>query len=672
MKQRVLSSVVCYRFLPHLLCIFLLITLHFALSTRSFAGEQPVLLEDIVVTATRYVEKQVAVPANITTISEKTIKNSTAQNIPDLLRLEAGIYVSDMGGNRRNISVDIRGFGETAGSNTLVLVDGRKVNQADLSGTDWLLIPLERVERIEIIRGGRGSVLYGDNATGGVINIITKEGDKLNSGVELSGGSFNTFKGSASVSGSVDTFSFSLSGNYLSSDGYRDNGDSDSRDFGVNADYYVMDSLKLGLSSGYHKDNAGLPGALRESDFASGISRTATKNPGNFAKVEDYYGKISPQIFSQGDSMFKMDTSFRKRDFLSFATFSGGNFTGSSKIRTVSLSPQVLLKSKDKQARNSLTFGLDYQKADNDIDNDSLFFGSHTVKSYNLDKQNLGYYLHHEINFNGSFSLSGGYRHDKVTFDFHPGTPERLGMDEEVYTAGINYPLSGKSYAYFSYSQGFRYPLLDELFSFFTNTVNTGLLAQTSDNYELGVRQYLTNSAFAHINIFRIDTDKEIFFNPATYANENQSGMSRREGAEVSINTGITSWLNLKCNYSYTMAEIKEGIFKGKNVPNVPMHKASAEATVNTGGVTVSLNGVYIGERPFVSDFSNTFGNQKSYIVLNSKARYQWKSLTAFLDINNLTDNEYSEYGVLGTFPAEKAYYPSPGRNILIGISAEI
>ena len=77
-------------------------------------------------------------------------------------------------GNRRNYRVDLRGFGETAQSNTLVLVDGRRINQADLSGTDWALIPIDRVKRIEIIRGGRGSILYGDNAAGGVISARTK------------------------------------------------------------------------------------------------------------------------------------------------------------------------------------------------------------------------------------------------------------------------------------------------------------------------------------------------------------------------------------------------------------------------------------------------------------------------------------------------------------------
>ena len=125
-------------------------------------------MDEVIVTATRQEEKMSAIPANVTVINEAQIKNSTAINIPDLLRTQVGVLVNDVQGNKRNYSVDLRGFGETAALNTLVLVDGRRINQPDLSGADWTLISLNRVERIEIIRGGRGSVLQGDNGSGGV------------------------------------------------------------------------------------------------------------------------------------------------------------------------------------------------------------------------------------------------------------------------------------------------------------------------------------------------------------------------------------------------------------------------------------------------------------------------------------------------------------------------
>lgn len=672
MKTSYQTAVISHRFLKLIICILSLITFYFLLFTLSFAEEE-IKLEEVVVTATRYEEQPSKVPANITVITEKDIKNSSAQNIPDLLRTEIGIQVNDITGNRRNYTVDLRGFGETAPLNTLVLVDGRRINQPDLSGVDWTEIPLERVKRIEIIRGGRGSILYGDNATGGVINIITKEGDTFKAGGELSAGSYGTFKSSAYLNGSSNSLSISLTGNYLTSDGYRDNSSTEAKDVGLNASYTPKDFIKLYFSTGYHKDNTGLPGALKESDFAAGASRTDSKHPDDYMDVEDYYFKFVPGVSFLDDNIFKIDTSFRKRAFLSFSSGDFGNFLGDSEIKTVIVSPQILFNNTIGVAKNTLTLGVDYVKADNDIVNRSLFFGVSSIGLFDLQKKNYGYYLHDEINILDRLYLSGGYRYDRVEFTFNPSTPnEEIDMHKDLFTAGINYTFYKKSYIYLSFSRSFRYPLLDELYSFFTNTVNTDLVPQSTDDYEVGIRHYFTDDIYAHLNFFRIDTDKEIFFNPITYTNENMDGKTRRDGIEISFFVKPIEWLTLRAGYAYLDAEIKEGTFKGKEVPNVPKHKASVDVVTFLGrGFTFALNGVYVGERPFISDFTNDFGDQKSYLVLNSKINYHWKYLNAFLNINNLTNTKYSEFGVIGGFPIEKAFYPSPRINFLAGVTID-
>lgn len=632
---------------------------------------ETVEVEEIVITASRYKEIVSTVPANVTVISEEDIKNSTAQNIPDLLRTEAGIQVNDIAGNRRNITVDVRGFGETASMNTLVLVDGRRVNQADLSGVDWTQIPIDRVERIEIIRGGTGSVLYGDNASGGVINIITKEGRLFRIGMGLTVGSYGTFKSSADVSGSNEDLSYSLSVSYLNSDGYRVNSGTEAKDIGMNLGYNLNSSIRINLSSGYHMDETGLPGALKDSDLAAGISRTDSINPDDFAEVEDYYIKGGPEIYFGEENVFKAELSYRKRNFLSFASFTGGSFLADTDIETVGVSPQVLFKNRIGRLKNSLTIGVDYQDAEEDILNESLFFGSQTTGKYRLKKENYGYYIHDEITA-GGISLSAGYRHDRADFKFDPGTPDRAKMDEDLYTAGVNYSLGRGSYAYMSFSKSFRYPVLDELFSFFTNTVDTGLTPQRSDDYEAGIRYYFTEDLHGHINIFRVDTDDEIFFNPSTYMNENLDGVTRREGIEVSVSARAAEWLTLNGSFTYMDTLIDGGSFNGNKIPNVPSHKATIGVIFSAGrGLTIALNGIYVGERPFISDFSNEYGEQEGYAVFNGKVKYQWKNLTAFLDVNNITNKKYAEYGVLGGYPLERAYYPSPERNFLAGLSVE-
>ena len=209
------------------------------------------------------------------------------------------------------------------------------------------------------------------------------------------------------------------------------------------------------------------------------------------------------------------------------------------------------------------------------------------------------------------------------------------------------------------------------MYSFFTNTVNTGLLNQNSDHFEFGVKIPFSSNRYGSVNFFRIDTKNEIFYNSLSYANMNMDGLTRREGIEISFSNKF-DWVALKGSYTYMEAKIKDGSFAGKDIPDVPRHKATAEASFNPArDLTLNVSGIYIGERPFISDFSKSFSYQEQYIVLNTKLKYRWKKTAAFLDISNITNKEYSEYGVIGSFPAQKAYYPSNEINFLAGVSTD-
>ncbi|MGD2270931.1 MAG: TonB-dependent receptor [Desulfobacterales bacterium] len=634
---------------------------------------EPPLMKETVVTATRFEEEVSAVPANVSVITAEDIENSTAKDIPSILRTQAGVFVTDISGNRRTYRVDLRGFGETAQSNTLVLVDGRRANQPDLSGTDWALIPLDRVERIEIIRGGRGGVLYGDNASGGVINIITKKGERFETGGTLAGGSYETTSANAYISGTQKDLSFALSGSYYDSDGYRDNSDSEAKDFGLNLGYFFGDFAKLSFSSSYHEDETGIPGALKDSELAAGLSRTDTTHPDDFSDVDDYYLKLLPEIYFLDDSLFQLDLSLRERDSSFFSSFTGGTFEGDTEIETVIISPQFIFKEPVLGFTNNLTFGFDYLKSEEDILNTTFFLGFPTTNEFSLEKENQGFYIHDEFYPLDKLALSAGYRHDEVEYRFDPSTPDKADFDENLITAGVNYNYHDESYLYVSFSESFRYPVLDEAFDFFTNTIDTTLIPQTSDDYEIGVRHHFTNSLWINLNLFRIDTEDEIFFNPTKGffgANDNLDGKTRREGVELTVGKTFKN-VTLNGTYTYTNSEIKSGQFSGNEVPNVPEHKATLDAAYSPlEGLTVALNGIYVGQRLFESDFANAFPEQDHHIVLNAKFKYKWQKYTAFLDINNILDEEYSEFGVLSSPPVEPAFYPSPEINFLVGVSA--
>ena len=633
-----------------------------------------VTMDELVVTASRFEEEIQTVPANVTVITAENIKNSTARNIPDLLRSQVGIQVNDITGNNRSFSVDLRGFGATATTNTLVLVDGRRVNQPDLSGTDWSLISLDRVERIEIIRGGRGSVLYGDNASGGVINIITREGKDFIVSGNIMAGSYDSFDTNASVSGKSGKVSYALSGRYADSDGYRDNSKTEFKDIGGNLTWFVNDWLNLNFSTDYHKDSAGLPGSILKSEFDAGVSRTDSLNPDNFADVEDYYFKAGPEIYFLTNSLFKTDISYRKRSSAFDISFTGGTFVGDTDIKTVVFSPQLVFRENIFNRENTLTIGFDYEKAKEDITNTLEFSGFQSPpKNFDLEKKNRAYYIYDEFKPIDSLALSAGYRHDRAKFRFDPSTPDKVTVDEKLFNTGINYNFYQKSYAYFGYARSFRYPVLDEYFNFTANTVSTDLDSQTSDDFELGGRYYFSENFYIHANLFLMDTEDEIFFNTNTFANENLDGKTRRKGVELTVSKSFDN-INLQGSYSYTDAEIRSGQYSGREIPNVARHKANALAEfILPMNFTLALNGIYVGKRPFDGDFNNNFDDQDDYVVLNAKLKYQWKNITPFLNLNNITNEKYSEYGVLGGIPneEEEAFYPSPRFNFMVGVSAE-
>ena len=130
----------------------------------------------VTATATRAERDVLDVAGNVTVLDREAIEKSGARDVPELLRRESGLFVTNDIGNPEGYRVEARGFnnGGGNGSALLVLMDGRRLNEADSSFIDWSLVHLDRVERIEIVRGP-ASALYGDNAMGGVIQIFTRD-----------------------------------------------------------------------------------------------------------------------------------------------------------------------------------------------------------------------------------------------------------------------------------------------------------------------------------------------------------------------------------------------------------------------------------------------------------------------------------------------------------------
>ncbi|HEY5790593.1 MAG TPA: TonB-dependent receptor plug domain-containing protein, partial [Gammaproteobacteria bacterium] len=175
-----------------------------ALPLAAAAADAPLSVPPVVVSATRSAQSAVTTPASITVITRDQIEASGATQLAELLRGQGTVQLHDYYGDGSRTSVGLRGFGgDSSSSNTLVLVDGRRLNNTDIAPPDLASIALDDVERIEIVQGSAGA-LYGDQAVGGVINIVTRDTDTPLLEVRITGGSDATRALAAEVGGRLD------------------------------------------------------------------------------------------------------------------------------------------------------------------------------------------------------------------------------------------------------------------------------------------------------------------------------------------------------------------------------------------------------------------------------------------------------------------------------------
>src|SRR5262245_48476547 len=215
---------------------------------------------EVVVTATRFPEQRLDAPIGMTVITAGQIAQSAAKTLPQLLSQEAGIVTRDNTGSPDS-QIDLRGFGITGDQNTLVLLNGQRLNEIELTTIGWSAIPLDSIERIEVLRGS-GSVLYGGGATGGTINIITKTPAAGARATSIGGstGTYGTNEVRAAGSVAGQSTGFNIFASDLSTDNYRDNNRLEQKNANASARLFGPQG-DLGILVDVDSQNLRLPGA---------------------------------------------------------------------------------------------------------------------------------------------------------------------------------------------------------------------------------------------------------------------------------------------------------------------------------------------------------------------------------------------------------------------------
>ena len=666
------------------------------LHATSNNDDAPVTMEEVVVTATRDKQETRKAPANVTVITAEEISKSGATTAVDVLDKLESIQFRSSSSNSAQTLIDMRGFGgDNPHGKILVMLDGRRLNRTDMYSINWLQMPVNTIERIEIVRGP-GSVLYGDAAIGGVINIITKKGKgepKFNASALV--GSYGLNNERASVTGATDKWTYAVTGENNFSFGYRDRSKYSAQGGGFDVGYSANDLFNVSLGVSFNKVDYQMPGALTKEQMeqdrkqyqpSSGPWSPAHSNDDG----SDKYTNVNLGVKSFWESWGQLEINFLygKKDMqTNMQSWLSYNDTNAD---TYGITPKYILTKEIFGFDNKVVVGVDYynEPYKKDIYSDRERITK--LSTADFTRESLGYYIRDEFSILRNLILSGGYRFERTSikgsnvasdtsYDF--SDKENI-YNAEAYEAGLTWLLGKKSKIFAKYATIYRIPFLDEVASFNNYPAkylfNTELEKEKGISMEAGTEFYPLENLKIGLTIFRIDMVDEIvptYPGPDYLLVQINTDKTRHDGVEISFSYLWPKYLKLFGNYTYHMATFEAGIYSKKEIPLVPNRMANAGMEVYLPyNLTLKPEVRHIGNAFLSGDNDNNTEKLEAYTLLNFYVHYKPTfgklSLTAFLGVDNIADVKYSsfglDYGTSGNF-----YYPMAGITFKGGLSFE-
>lgn len=639
-----------------------------------------VRLNESTITTERYEETPVIETAkNITVISSEEIEKKGYRNVEDALKMVPGLFLTDG-------SFSMRGqVPKLADKSLVVLVDGVPQNGMDNRQYDLDFIPIEQVEKIEVVPAG-GAIMYGGNATAGVINIITKENEnkKYWGNVGVEGGSYDYRKYKLNYGINI-TDRLDAEVNYSTSDknGYRE-GEKKDLDFIQVGTNYKLDDGKLGFKYSHNKKvaNDRITGLTKEEYDKN---RKQNKDAGRLGTDEQDKYILTFDKKLTDNLEFSSVIEYRERDYK--YNYNGKNDNPKYRKRTKDTeSFYTNAQLKYNYLNNShLILGGDYSKAkveENTWSTKSkkVYYKSHS----NIDFEAIGGYILNKYSYN-NFIFTQGIRVEKNEFDEDLLTYKskdkidttKTGRTKDSptntnYELAANYLFDEDTSIFFSYNRVKRSPSLTE-FSSWWEEKSPKKEAQTVDTFELGTKTLIENIYLAG-SVFYIAGDKEIMYDPVNGAMGgssfyNLNGKTERLGLELASEQYFDK-LTLRENFTYMHNEITDGPYKGNEIPGISKIMYGLGATYEiTPQLIFNLETLYHGKAYAANDFYNKKSKVDSYIVTNISTRYNFNnSLSIFGGINNLFNEQYCDYVNYDSKNDVIKYAASPERNYYIGM----
>ena len=670
-----------------------------------------ILFFSVLITSTNLLSLEITVPITIYQPLSKTISNSIPgssniiinrkdlekydnASIQDILDQESGIknrsiYGSNLSGSKSTL--DIRGMGAQAKSNVLILINGQRLNNIDMSEIDFPSIPIESVDRIEIFKGSAATVVYGDGAIGGAINIISnpETNKKSINEVVLKTGTFNKREIIWNTSQKLDQFFLNTYFNHTETDGYRDENEQLQNNFNSELRY---------------------PGGNGDHFFAISFNEQIMSTPSDRSQDQlfsDRRGSDTPDdyINSVGGS-FLYGTDYKLSDYTTFIFNSSARLKDSYSDLQSTSSPSY--------SDTSLT---NYQFTPR-IDHITNLFGKIVNSTYGLDLQYADYksyrkknenaiplhvydawqatqsiYAQQSIYLTNNTTLGTGLRlqrnHISIGDHLDTNAPDYAGWqtkhttlsDQETNYAvniGLDHTLNDNTIIYGRLGNGFRYPNIDDRVGGSGGT-SLELNTQTTKDFEIGSK-FVSDNFSSNISTYIIEGKNELTYDSDAFENINMNS-TRRYGVELNTRNKISDKLNLTNNFTFAKAKYISGNqgtyatdFKGNDVPLVPQYSLDTNIEWKISNTTKIIPTIkYQDDMRMESDDEN-FQDTKipSYIIANISITSKFSKFFSTISINNIFNKKYYNYAVassstLGAYNA----YPEPSREIIFSLGTK-
>lgn len=624
-----------------------------SLSVHAEESKPDTTLETVVVTATRSEQTSVITPTAVSIITADEIQKSGAKNLVDILRIQAGIQLQDTIGDGSRAVIGMRGFSATASNNVLIMIDGRKLNNASQEAPALSSISTQNIERIEIIQGSAG-VLYGDQAVAGAINIITKTPAQRKFYVETSRGTddLENYRGSASQQFD-NGLAYRVSVDKKLADNYRDNNEANYTNYSGRVDY-TADKAGVFIEQQYINDNLNYPGPL--SLVQADDDRQQTFYPSDFGNRDIAASRLGGNVTLTDSLEFLAEFTDRDNHGSGFIGGAfGTDFTADTDFK--SFNPRLAGKMATEHGEATYTAGADFEESQY-----KTSYGGFSSSDFEQEQQAVYGQLNYPVAKN--MFLSGGYREASVEDD-NKAFGLKHDDTESAKELGVSYYGIQNTRLFARMADAFRFANADD--NGFVLPGVAFLKPQTSRSHEIGV-EYTAARFSVLAQLYDMELDNEIFYdsvipNPLSWsgfgANLNLDS-SQRRGLLLEGNYRATDALQLFSNYTYTDAELSSGSFKGNEVPYVAEHKASLGGSYHiTAQWSAYADATYTGSQYRSGDEANNAARVAAYWLANANLQWQQDALSLSLRLNNITDEEYE-----AAIYATGNQYPAAERNL--------